>query len=207
MSFSDWLLQGVPSHQIKQLYNQQLNLINTQCSVLLQEPQPPAPGLNQPELTPQAQARSGHYTETLSFVKLLNVLLEASQGALPHQGASCVHFTRFVRCQVLGQLARRHHRRGTWVVAHVNWGESKGQASSASADEVSRQSWVLRKLLGVQALYKHRGSSRWHAGAALHGSGVNREGASRPCLVTHMLLVQLEVLGRVQSCVRPSNQM
>ena len=56
------------------------------------------------------QARSGHYTETLSFVRLLNSLLEASQGMLPQQGASYAHFTRFVRTQVLGQLARRQHR-------------------------------------------------------------------------------------------------
>ena len=44
-------------------------------------------------------------------MRLLNALLEASNGPLPQAGRPYVHLTRFVSAQVLGQLQRRQYRR------------------------------------------------------------------------------------------------
>ena len=59
-----------------------------------------------------AQARNQRYPETLSFVRLLNALLTAGTAPLPQGGQPYVHFTRFARTQILGQLRRRQYRCG-----------------------------------------------------------------------------------------------
>ena len=57
------------------------------------------------------QARAEDYTETLAFVRLLNVLLVATgEGPLPDGGRPAAVFVRHVRRDVLAALGQRAHR-------------------------------------------------------------------------------------------------
>ena len=70
-------------------------------------------GLPRYDLTYQlneVEAREEDFAEALAFVRLLNVLMRASGGALPDAGRPYAHFTAFVRVEVLGSLHQRAFR-------------------------------------------------------------------------------------------------
>ena len=56
------------------------------------------------------QARAEDYTETLSFVRLLNTLLRASGPLLTEEGRTAAVFAQHVREDVLGQAGQRSYR-------------------------------------------------------------------------------------------------
>ncbi len=67
-------------------------------------------GVLRPKRGNAMQARAEDYLESIAFVRLLNVLLKASGGALPDEGRSYGHFQEFVRQELLGQINQRGYK-------------------------------------------------------------------------------------------------
>jgi len=66
------------------------------------------------------QARAEDYMETIAFVRLLNVLLKASGGAMPDDGRPYAHFQDFVRLELLGQINQRGYKYAALSRCHAN---------------------------------------------------------------------------------------